>query len=101
VIVSDNTFTFDPAHIAGCSPSVSCGLQGLFSNWGTYPRWSPYKGPVIEKAITFHQNNAFSDNTYSGPWEFMAYDQSRVLTFWQWRSAPYRQDKGSLYSRSR
>lgn len=100
VTVTDNAFTLDPAHIAGCAPSASCGLQGLFSNWGTYPPWSPYKGPVIEKAITFHQSDDFSNNTYTGPWEFMAYDQSRVLTFPQWRRAPYRQDKGSEYQGS-
>jgi hypothetical protein len=97
VVVSNNLFSLDPTHIRGCSPSVSCGLQGLFSNWGTYPRWSPYRGPVIEKAITFHQNDVFSENTYTGPWEYMAHDQSRVLTFQEWRRAPYRQDRGSTY----
>ena len=98
VAVSNNLFSFDPTHVRDCSPSVSCGLQGLFSNWGTYPRWSPYKGPVIEKAITFHQNDVFSGNTYTGPWEYMAHDQSRVLTFQEWRRAPYRQDRGSTYN---
>lgn len=100
LVVSENRFEFDPSHISGCSPSVSCGLQGLFSNWGTYPRWSPYKRAVIEKASTFHQNDVFSNNTYVGPWEFMAHDQSRVLTFMQWRRAPYRQDPGSTYNPS-
>lgn len=98
VSVSGNFFQFDPAHIRDCSASVSCGLQGLFSDWGTYPKWSPYMGPVVEKAITFHQNDVFSDNTYVGPWEFMAHDQSRVLTFAQWRRAPYRQDRGSKHT---
>ena len=98
VSVSGNLFKFDPAHIRNCSPSASCGMQGLFSNWGTYPRWSPYKGPAIEKAITFHQGDVFSNNTYTGPWEFMAHDQSRVLTFGRWRVSPYRQDHGSTYN---
>jgi parallel beta-helix repeat protein len=98
VSVSANLFKFDPAHISGCTPSASCGLQGLFSNWGTYPSWSPYKKAVIEQAITFHQNDVFSNNTYVGPWEFMAHDQSRVLTFRAWQRAPYRQDRGSTYN---
>jgi hypothetical protein len=98
VSVTGNLFKFDAAHIQGCNPSASCGLQGLFSNWGTYPKWSPYKGPVIENAITFHQNDVFSNNTYVGPWEFMAHDQSRVLNFSEWRRAPYRQDRGSTYN---
>jgi hypothetical protein len=97
VTVTKNVFQFDQAHIRGCSPSASCGLQGLFSDWGTYPKWSPYKGPVIEKAITFRQNDLFSENTYVGPWEFMAHDQSRILSFSQWQTAPYRQDRGSTY----
>ncbi len=98
VSVSGNLFKFDPSHIPGCSPSKSCGMQGLFSTWGTYPKWSPYKGPVIEKAITFHQNDVFSNNTYAGPWEFMAHDQSRVLNFHDWQRAPYRQDRGSTHN---
>lgn len=97
VSVSHNLFQFDRSQIRKCTPSVSCGLQGLFSNWGTYPKWSPYKGPVIEKAITVRQNDVFSVNAYVGPWEFMAHDQSRVLTYAQWRHAPYRQDRGSTY----
>lgn len=97
VSVSGNRFTFDASHIAGCKPSASCGLQGLFSNWGTFPKWSPYKGPLVEKAITFHQDDSFSNNAYTGPWEFMAHDQSRVLTFAQWHRRPYRQDRGSTY----
>ncbi len=98
VSVSDNLFKLDAARIRGCTPSAGCGLQGLFSTWGTYPKWSPYKGPVIERAITFNQNDVFANNAYVGPWAFVAHDQSRVLTFPQWRRAPYRQDRGSTYN---
>lgn len=73
-------------------------LARIVLKLGDYPRWSPYRGPVIEKAITFHQNDVFSENTYTGPWEYMAHDQSRVLTFQEWRRAPYRQDRGNTYN---
>ncbi|MGH7729044.1 MAG: right-handed parallel beta-helix repeat-containing protein [Vulcanimicrobiaceae bacterium] len=97
VSVHNNTFSFDPGSIPGCSPSASCGLQGIFSQYGTSPSWSPYMGTVIEDAITFHQNNVFADNTYLGPWEFMAHDQATLLTPAQWQAAPYNQDAGSTF----
>jgi Right handed beta helix region len=100
VSVHNNIFEFNPADIAGCSPYVACGLQGLFSQYGTYPNWSPYKRKVIENAITFHQNNLFADNTYEGPWEFMAHDQTRLLHKRAWRAAPYNQDAGSTFQPS-
>ncbi len=96
VSVHDNVFQLDPAHLQGCTAQASCGLQGLFSNWGTYPSWSPYQGAVVEDAITFHQGNVFSHNTYTGPWSFMAHDQGTVLDFAHWQAAPYGQDAGSV-----
>jgi hypothetical protein len=95
VSVHGNEFHFDPAKIEGCAGSPSCGQQGVFSNYGTYPKWSPYKGETVEDAITFHQNNLFTDNSYFGPWGFTAYDQSRKLSFGEWQAAPYGQDAGS------
>ncbi|HEX2591328.1 MAG TPA: right-handed parallel beta-helix repeat-containing protein [Rhizomicrobium sp.] len=95
VSVHDNEFHFDPAKIADCAGSLSCGQQGVFSNYGTYPSWSPYKGEAISQAITFHQNNVFMNNAYFGPWGFTAYDASRKLSFGEWRAAPYGQDAGS------
>jgi hypothetical protein len=97
VAVERNTFAFNPATIAHCTVAASCGFQGLFSNWGTYPSWSPYKGDVIERAIAFHQNDRFAANTYTGPWNFMAHDQSVVLDAAQWQGKPYRQDRGSTF----
>ena len=44
VSVHDNTFNHNPGAIAGCSPSTGCGYNGIFSNWGTFPSWSPYQG---------------------------------------------------------
>jgi hypothetical protein len=69
----------------------------LFSNWGSYPSWSPYQGDVVEQAITFSQANVFSGNTYTGPWQFMAHDQGVTLTPAQWQAAPYTQDANSSF----
>lgn len=98
VQVADNVFAFNPSDIgAGCTSANTCGFQGVFSNWGTYPSWSPYMGAVIEDAITFNQNNVFSKNTYTGPWQFMAHDQGVALTPSEWQAAPYNQDAGSIF----
>jgi hypothetical protein len=98
VSVTNNTFSLTPSNIGSiCTASNSCGLQGVFSNYGTYPTWSPYQGDVIQQAITFNQNNVFSGNTYTGPWQFMAHDQGTKLTITQWQAAPYNQDGGSTF----
>ena len=39
----------------------------MFSNWGTFPDWSPYQERVVQEAITFKQGNRFYANTYTGP----------------------------------
>lgn len=98
ISVHDNNFSFDPAVISGCTPSASCGFQGLFSNSGTSPDWSPYMGNVIEDAVTFGQNNHFTHNTYTGPWTFMAHDQGTRLCPAAWQGAPFNQDAGSTFS---
>ena len=96
VQVHDNLFEIAPANIgASCTRDNSCGLQGLFSNFGTFPNWSPYMDETVEDAITLHQGNVFANNTYVGPWAFMAHDQGTVLDFAAWRAAPYNQDMGS------
>lgn len=98
VKVDNNVFSFTPANIgSACTSSNGCGFQGILSNWGTYPSWSPYQGQVVEQAITFSQANVFSSNTYVGPWQFMAHDQSVTLTPAQWQAAPYGQDANSRF----
>jgi nitrous oxidase accessory protein NosD len=98
VSVTDNTFNLSPSAIgAGCAVGKGCGLQGLFSQYGTNPFWSPYKGQGIEQAITTAQGNRFADNIYRGPWRFMVHDQSEVVNFATWRSA-WGQDPGSRFS---
>jgi hypothetical protein len=95
VSVHDNAFNLNASNVAGCKFSAGCGFNGIFSNWGTYPSWSPYKAAVIEDAITYHQSNVFSNNAYNGAWEFMLHDQSGIDTFAQWQAAPAHQDVGS------
>jgi len=90
VEVHDNTFRFDPVR-AGCTNGV-CGKMALLSNYGTYPSWSPYKGTLVQDAITHDQGNYWFSNAYYGPWKFVAGDTSRILTAEQWQSTPWDQD---------
>lgn len=96
VLVDHNVFDFAPTDIGPtCTAAKDCGFQGIFSQWGTYPSWSPYMAQTVEKHITFSQHNVFRSNTYHGPWSFMALQQGDMISWWQWRSSPYRQDEGS------
>ena len=95
VLVEGNFFSVDPSTIPDCSPSNGCGFNGLFSNYGTFPDWSPYQGEVVEEAITFEQNNVWRNNTYTGDWRFMVEENGNTITWAVWRSDPYRQDHGS------
>ena len=95
VVIEGNSFTIDASRIPGCKPSNGCGFNGLFSNYGTYPRWSPYRGEVVQESITFEQNNLWRNNTYAGVWHFVAEETGRTLSWDEWRSAPYHQDVGS------
>jgi Right handed beta helix region len=98
VSVRANTFNLAPSAIgADCTIAKSCGLQGLFSQYGTDPSWSPYRGEVIEHAITTTQGDRFADNVYRGPWRYMVHDQSEVVDFATWQHA-WGQDRGSRYS---
>jgi hypothetical protein len=95
VDVHDNRFTVDPSTI-GCTRW--CARMAVLSNWGTYPDWSPYQGPVVQQAITFAQENTWRDNVYVGPWTFTPYDRSRALQPTEWQSAPYEQDVCSAFT---
>ncbi len=95
VMVHDNTFTITKAHITGCGSARTCGDQGLFSNFGTYPAFSPYRAAIIQDAIAFSQNNRFFNNTYNGEWHFVAHSRDTVLDFRTWQSGRYHQDVGS------
>ena len=98
ILVNRNVFDFAPTDIgASCTRVNYCGLQGLFSEYGTYPSWSPYKGTIVENHITFNQNNRFASNTYNGPWRFVIHDQGNVVNWAVWRGRPYSQDVGSTF----
>ena len=102
VIVTHNVFDFTPAHIGrSCVPAARCGFQGLFSEYGTYPPWSPYKKTIVEDHVTFQQNNRFTANTYRGPWHFLVHDQGNAVGWDVWRAEPYSQDAGSTFKPGR
>jgi len=96
VSVNHNIFDFSPASIGpACTISNDCGIQGIFSQFGSYPSWSPYRGFVAENHIMFDQNNHFSANIYKGPWRFMAHEQGNVVPWVLWQGSPYDQDGNS------
>lgn len=96
VHVHDNLFELDPANLGEqCTPEKICGVNGAFSNFGTYPPHSPFQGTIIETAVTLEQDNRWWDNTYRGPWLFMAMEAGTFVTWAQWRNEPYLQDTGS------
>jgi hypothetical protein len=99
VLVTGNVLTFNPADVgASCTPANECGDQGLFSQYGTFPSWSPYQGTVVEQHITHSQNNVFRDNVYVGPWQFMALEQGTTVSWSQWQGASLGQDRDSVLS---
>ncbi len=99
VSIHGNDFRLSSKEAIGCTTNL-CAAQAVFSNSGTVPSWSPYKGSVIQDAITFRQNNRWSNNRYSGDWNFVAFDTSRYMPFSSWTSSPYNQDQGSTYNGS-
>lgn len=95
VVVEDNVFSVDPSKISLCAHATSCGFNGLFSNFGTYPRWSPYRGEIVAQNVTFKQNNVWRRNTYVGDWQFVAEEMGNAVDWNVWRAAPFNQDAGS------
>jgi hypothetical protein len=83
VTVSDNTFDFTQGNIPNCNgTSNTCGFNALF---GTYSAEAGHTGPYNDNAISNQQNNVFSDNTYVGPWHFVAFDQGdNPVSISQW-----------------
>ena len=98
LVVERNVFEFDPTRIPLCARVTGCGFNGLFSNYGTYPEWSPYKADVVGERVAFQQNNVWRSNTYHGDWQFVAEEVGNVVPWDTWRGAPYNQDAGSTLS---
>ena len=97
VWVHDNDLRMDRDAIGCSATTTSCGVNGIFSNFGTFPEWSPYMGRKVQEQITFGQGNRFTDNRYVGDWKFVVYEVARVVDFREWQSAPYNQDVGSTH----
>ncbi|NML39715.1 right-handed parallel beta-helix repeat-containing protein [Chitinophaga sp. G-6-1-13] len=112
VVVENNEFKIDKATL-GCAGGNFCGINGIFSEYGTYPEFGGYQIPW---RITFQQDNVFRNNHYYGDWQFAGFevtvpDGSRVS--WSNWTAPappipdkptvdnrpktFGQDKGSTY----
>jgi len=86
VTVKDNTFEFNPSDsIYGghCTEANACGQNGLFSDFSStsaYPRWS------VCNDISNNQNDHFENNTYTGPWTFMYFNQGDMKGPSAWRA---------------
>ncbi|MDQ1429178.1 MAG: hypothetical protein QOK39_2654 [Acidimicrobiaceae bacterium] len=93
VLVHDNSFSVSYSAI-GCSPTAKCAQQGLLSNTGTTPTWSPYLGSTVEDAVIFGQNNHFAHNSYVGDWRFTAYGTGNLKDLIDWQGV-YQQDLDS------
>jgi hypothetical protein len=97
VTVHDNVFDLSPANFENCSARF-CGHNAILSDWGTYPDWSPYQGPVIGERVTLRQGNTFVNNTYRGDWHFVVAHSDQRIDADAWRAAPYRQDVTSTFA---
>lgn len=115
VIVENNVFRIDKTAIGqGCAGADYCGINGIFSNYSSYP---PFPGMTIPWRITYQQGNVFRNNTYKGDWKFAGWETSAPgggrVTWADWRApAPavpadttgydpprtFGQDAGSTYT---
>jgi hypothetical protein len=87
-LVEFNQFTFTPSAVGkSCTAARLCGYNGVFSEYGSDPSWSPYHADLVPTAVAFHQDNKFYDNTYSGPWCFMGWELGTSVGFEQWQAA--------------
>jgi hypothetical protein len=85
LLVTHNRFQMDKSHIPGCTAAAGCGWNGLVSNYGTAPSWSPYKAYVVPRHISFSQDNLWLHNNYSGSWHWVAYTLGNPVSWKTWR----------------
>ncbi len=86
VTVQDNQFTFNPSdsvYGGKCTAANGCGENGLFAPYSSTAAYPAYTVPNL---ISNDQGNVFSDNTYTGPWSFMYFNQGDTATWSQWTS---------------
>lgn len=85
VTVQNNAFEFNPSDsIYGgqCTASNSCGQNALFSGYSStsaYPTWS------VCNNISNNQNNHFKNNSYTGPWTFVYFNQGDTASLSAWQ----------------
>jgi hypothetical protein len=108
VTVQDNTFEFNPSdsiYAGKCTGASSCGQNGIFSVYSStsaYPTWS------VCNDIANNQDNHFQDNTYTGPWKFMYFNQGDTEGWSAWQAGVHNvedsgdnfvgQDGGSIFT---
>ena len=116
--VTDNTFDFDPQRLltgpftgradtcasANSRDDTLCGVNGMFAYYGSL---SFLPTTTVDVNVSDQQNNIWSDNTYNGPSQFDAFNQSNIVNWGAWHSgftfSPTGQrfdaeDAGSSYS---
>lgn len=82
VQVTGNVFRYTPGLVSTlCTKARFCGFNAIFAIYGTYPPYTAWKVPV---AISDSQHNSFSNNTYYGPWRFLAFSQGGVIGWSGW-----------------
>ena len=59
VHVHDNTLAMDRSPFFGC-PATLCGRNAVFSDYGSYPDWSPYQGDGGNSRADAHPRFHFS-----------------------------------------
>ncbi len=110
VTVRDNQFTFNPSdsvYGGKCTRANNCGQNALFS---PYSSTAAYPAYTVCNLIANSQGDVFSDNTYTGPWSFLYFNQGDVATWSQWTSGLTnvqgsgdnfgKQDAGSTFNRN-
>jgi Right handed beta helix region len=86
VSVLGNTFSFNPtdATYGGhCTEANSCGQNAIFS---VVSSTAAYPGYSVCNNISNNQNNVFNDNTYTGPWTFLYFNQGDVASPAKWQT---------------
>lgn len=85
-LIEHNVFSFSPSAVGnGCSRALLCGFNGVFSEYGSDPSWSPYQADMVPTDIAYRQHNVFKANTYTGPWCFQGWQEGTSVGWNQWR----------------
>ncbi len=94
VSVTDNDFNFNSGNVPDCDDAMTgsgnCGQNGVFSQYGSAPLWSPYLGTGVDTAITTGQDNTWTHNAYtqdgSIAWTFDYATQNTSISWSAWQA---------------